>query len=113
MNLGDAVANLDHGADFHHGDADFKILDLLANDVVDFVCFNWFHRFVLCTWCFVLRIPKQRAWYSNQSTNYKPPTTTPRNSSHPLGPNLFQMIPHCAVVNGRADPRDDAAAQIR
>ena len=44
VNLSDAVAHLDHGTDFHHGDAGFEILDLLANNIVDFVCFNWFHK---------------------------------------------------------------------
>ncbi len=43
VNLGDAVTDFDHGAHFHHRDAGFKILDLLANDFVDFVCFDWFH----------------------------------------------------------------------
>ena len=43
MNLGDAITDLDHGADFHDGNARFKVRDLLANDFVNFVCFDWFH----------------------------------------------------------------------
>ncbi len=42
MNLGDPITDLDHGADFHDGNARFKVLDLLANDFVNFVCFYWF-----------------------------------------------------------------------
>ena len=30
--------------DFHDRDAGFKVLDLLADDFVDFVCFDWFHN---------------------------------------------------------------------
>src|SRR3989442_516501 len=43
MNLRDAVADLDHGTDLHDGDAGFKVLDLLANNLVNFVCFYRFH----------------------------------------------------------------------
>jgi len=32
VNLGDAVTDLDHGADLAHGNAGFEVLDLLAND---------------------------------------------------------------------------------
>ena len=53
VNFSDAVADLDHGADFGDGHADFKALDLLPDDFVDFICFDWFHNVVLCTWCFV------------------------------------------------------------
>jgi hypothetical protein len=44
VNLGNAVADLDHSADFHDGHAGFEILDLLANDFVNFVCFDRFHN---------------------------------------------------------------------
>jgi len=44
MNLSDAVANFDHGADFIDGDPGFKVFDLLPNDFVDFVCFDWLHN---------------------------------------------------------------------
>ena len=44
VNLGDAITDFDHGADFHDSDAGFKVLDLLADDFVDFVCFDWFHN---------------------------------------------------------------------
>ena len=44
VNFGDAVADLDHRADFGDGDAGFKVLDLLPDDFVNFVCFNWFHE---------------------------------------------------------------------
>ena len=43
VNFGDAVADLDHGADFRDRDAGLKVLDLLPDDFVDFVCFDWFH----------------------------------------------------------------------
>ena len=47
VNLRDAVADLDHGTDFHDGDAGFKVLDLLANDFVNFVCFYRLHNYIL------------------------------------------------------------------
>src|SRR6266581_55433 len=47
MNLRDAVADLDHGTDFHDGDAGFKVFDLLANDFVNFVGFYRLHDSIL------------------------------------------------------------------
>ena len=46
VNLGNAVADFNYRADFRDGDAGLKILDLLPNDFVDFVCFDWFHKFI-------------------------------------------------------------------
>jgi hypothetical protein len=42
VNFGDAVADLDHGTDLGDGNARFKVLDLLPDDFVNFVCFDWF-----------------------------------------------------------------------
>src|ERR1043166_6152719 len=43
VNLSNAVAYLNDGADFGDGHAGVEVFDLLANDVVDFAGSNWFH----------------------------------------------------------------------
>ena len=43
MHFGNAVAHFDYRSDFGDGHARFEVLNLRANDFVDFVCFDWFH----------------------------------------------------------------------
>src|SRR5690349_23288041 len=47
VQLRDPVANLDDGSDFSNGHAGIEVLDLFANNVVDFAGSNWFHDLVL------------------------------------------------------------------
>src|SRR6266404_5178290 len=44
MNLCDTVPYLDNSANFGHGHAGLKVLYLTANDFVDLVCFDRFHK---------------------------------------------------------------------
>ena len=49
VHLSDAVADFDHSADFGNGHTCLEVLDLLPNNFVDFVCFDWFHNpFPIC-----------------------------------------------------------------
>src|SRR6185295_2986295 len=43
VQLGNAVADLDDRSDFRNRDSGFEVLNLFANDVVDFAGSNWFH----------------------------------------------------------------------
>ena len=43
MNLSNAVTNFNDSANLHNGDASLEILNLLANDFVNFACLNEFH----------------------------------------------------------------------
>ena len=45
INAGDAVANGHHRADFIDGDLGFVVVDLLANELGDLVCFDLRHKF--------------------------------------------------------------------
>ena len=110
MNFGDAITDFDYRADLAYGHAGFKVLDLLTNDFVDFVCFDWFHNlfFVLGALCFVCR--KCDLVFSHQRPNHKVQSSF--LPSHSLL-NLLQLVANRTVVYGRADARHESADQVR
>ena len=46
VKLGNAVADFNHGAHFTDRDSGFEVLDLFADDLVNFTRFYWFHIFL-------------------------------------------------------------------